>query len=513
MVVTVNEQNEVQAFKLPAGAGPLFPAIKNDERARIKETAVDAEALLPDGPYDLWCDDDDARRVTVGPEARQDPLLEVVLPDRCEIGALSGALLGPGVLPELWSNGQVTISALREYFAGGRTVRVSREGYEETQVIPECSEQAVHEAVRGAVEQGAVWLTNGPASVWKEQIPYGVLDDDAVLHPRPDPIAAQELAADALPGAWREGRTNGVALARALSQSRRRTLPRGIVREGIKAGVGSRWLEVADGSVAVHCRYDEAGQLRLKRPETIVDPTLPPAPSVTGVLLEVGDGVASVLDADGQAHQARTARPVNGGPSAPGECTPAGSQARRTTRPSTRPARRSSRAACAAASGRSSIGNSGTAPERPRASNSDISAGLPTYDPRMVICFSGSNGNASCRAPPNSPTTMSVPPGARAPKARAAERSDPTKSIAAGTPPRVLRLICFTASAAAASNVPAAPRLPATSNRPGSTSAQSTCASTTDGANPSAAIPTPPRPTISRSPPATPAADALCRAP
>ena len=339
VVVTVNEQNDVQAFKLPAAAGALFPAIKNDERARIKETAVDAEALLPDGPYDLWRDDDDARRVTdlvgafaryprlpkllhpkvlldtvlqgverglfvarlvrpdgsartwwreaVGADARRDPLLEVVLPDRCELRALAAGLLGPGALPELWTDGQVTVSALRDYFAGGRTVRVAREGYEETQVIPECSEQAVHEAVRGAVEQGAVWLTNGPASVWKEQIPYGVLDDDAVLHPRPDPIAAQELAADALPGAWREGRTNGVALARALSQSRRRTLPWGIVREGIKAGVESRWLEVADGSAAVHCRYDEAGQLRLKRPAAIADPAPPPpVAAVTGALLE-----------------------------------------------------------------------------------------------------------------------------------------------------------------------------------------------------------------------------------
>ena len=338
VVVTVNEQNDVQAFKLPAAAGALFPAIKNDERARIKETAVDAEALLPDGPYDLWRDDD-ARRVTdlagafaryprlpkllhpkvlldtvlqgverglfvarlvrpdgsartwwreaVGAEAHRDPLLEVVLPDRCELRALAAGLLGPGALPELWNDGQVTVSALRDYFAGGRTVRVAREGYEETQVIPECSEQAVHEAVRGAVEQGAVWLTNGPASVWKEQIPYGVLDDDAVLHPRPDPIAAQELAADALPGAWREGRTNGVALARALSQSRRRTLPWGIVREGIRAGVESRWLEVADGSAAVHCRYDEAGQLRLKRPAAIADPAPPPpVAAVTGALLE-----------------------------------------------------------------------------------------------------------------------------------------------------------------------------------------------------------------------------------
>ena len=38
--MTVNERNDVHAFRLPAGTGPLFAAIKNDERARIKETPV-----------------------------------------------------------------------------------------------------------------------------------------------------------------------------------------------------------------------------------------------------------------------------------------------------------------------------------------------------------------------------------------------------------------------------------------------------------------------------------------
>lgn len=52
VVVTVNERNDVHAFRLAPGTGPLFATIKNDERARIKETPVDAEALLPDGPYD-----------------------------------------------------------------------------------------------------------------------------------------------------------------------------------------------------------------------------------------------------------------------------------------------------------------------------------------------------------------------------------------------------------------------------------------------------------------------------
>ena len=340
VVVTVNEHNDVQAFKLPAGPGPLFPAIKNDERARIKETAVDAETLLPDGPYDLWRDDDDARRVTdlvgafaryprlpkllhakvlldtvlqgverglfvarlvrpdgsartwwreaVDPEARQDSQLEVVLPGKGELASLSAGLLAHGVLPELWDDGQVTMSALRSYFAGGRAVRIPREGYEDTQIVPACSEQAVHEAVHEAVEQGTVWLTNGPASVWREQIPYGVLDDAAVLSAPPDPVPAQALSADALPGAWRDGTTNGAALTRALSQSRRTTLPWGLVREGIRAGVESRWLEVAEGSAAVSCAYDQAGQLRLKRPARVAapPPPPPPGPAAAGALLE-----------------------------------------------------------------------------------------------------------------------------------------------------------------------------------------------------------------------------------
>ncbi len=338
VVVTVNEHNAVQAFKLAAGPGPLFPAIKNDERARIKETAVDAETLLPDGPYDLWRDDDDARRVSdlvgafaryprlpkllhakvlldtvlqgverglfvarlvrpdgsartwwreaVDPEARQDSQLEVVLPGKGELASLSAGLLALGVLPELWDDGQVTVSAIKSYFAGGRAVRIPREGYEDTQVVPKCSEQTVHEAVHEAVEQGTVWLTNGPASVWREQIPYGVLDDAAVLRAPPDPVPAQELSADALPGAWRDGTTNGAALTRALSQSRRTTLPWGLVREGIRAGVESRWLEVAEGSAAVGCAYDQAGQLRLERPAEVAPPPPPPPGPAAGALLE-----------------------------------------------------------------------------------------------------------------------------------------------------------------------------------------------------------------------------------
>ena len=64
IVVTVSEANEVQAFKLTLDTSrPLFEQIKSDARSRIQETAVSYEALLPEGPYDLWRSGETARRV------------------------------------------------------------------------------------------------------------------------------------------------------------------------------------------------------------------------------------------------------------------------------------------------------------------------------------------------------------------------------------------------------------------------------------------------------------------
>src|SRR5206468_76046 len=64
VVVTVSKDNEVQAFKLTLETSrPLFDQIKTDERSRIQETAVSYEALLPEGPYDLWRSGETARRV------------------------------------------------------------------------------------------------------------------------------------------------------------------------------------------------------------------------------------------------------------------------------------------------------------------------------------------------------------------------------------------------------------------------------------------------------------------
>jgi hypothetical protein len=189
IVVTVSEANEVQAFKLTLDTTrPLFDQIKSDARSRIQETAVSYEALLPEGPYDLWRSGETSRRVKdpVGAFAQfphlpkmlnrqaildtliqgcregqfvlritrpdrsyrtiwratpddadlKNTTMEVVLPESAELSGIEPGLLAPGVLPDLWKGEDVTVAEVRAYFSGGKVVKVARQGYDEAITIP-----------------------------------------------------------------------------------------------------------------------------------------------------------------------------------------------------------------------------------------------------------------------------------------------------------------------------------------------------------------------------------------
>ncbi len=328
VVVTVNERNEIHAFKLTAAAGPLFPEIKNDERSRIKETPVDAEALLPGGPYDLWREGEEARfvkdlagafsrdprlpkmlrpsivldTVLQGVErgllvarlrrpdgtlrtwwrerpdagAGAEPTLEVALPEKAQLAELPCGLLAPGELPALWGEGPLPLPRILAYFSGKHVAALPREGYEETFAIPACPEQAVRDAVAQAVERGAAWLVSGPTSCWKERVPAAALDGDAALLPPPPIIAAQELMPGALPHAWDDGVANGMSIAQALSHARGEPVPWGLVLDSVKMAVASRWLELVDGGGVGEGEYANAGLLRLRVPQRSMKPPSPP---------------------------------------------------------------------------------------------------------------------------------------------------------------------------------------------------------------------------------------------
>ena len=63
VIVTVNENTDIHAFSVAVNNDPLFVTIKADRRARIQETAINSEAMLPGGPYDLWREGEVSRRV------------------------------------------------------------------------------------------------------------------------------------------------------------------------------------------------------------------------------------------------------------------------------------------------------------------------------------------------------------------------------------------------------------------------------------------------------------------
>jgi hypothetical protein len=180
IVVTVSDKDEAQAFKLTVTDDPHFETIKTDPRSRVQDTAITAEALLPDGPYNLWKGGETSRRVKdlagafaqlphlpkmlkaqaivetlvegcvqgtfvlklTRPDrtfrtwwrgrpddaALNDPALELVLPEAAELAELSGELLSPGVLPTLWASDQITAQDVISYFDGTKVVQVDRGG-------------------------------------------------------------------------------------------------------------------------------------------------------------------------------------------------------------------------------------------------------------------------------------------------------------------------------------------------------------------------------------------------
>ncbi len=301
VVVTVNEDNEIHAFRVAISDDPLFITIKADKRARIQETAINAEAMLPGGPYDLWRDDERSRRVKdlvgafsesaklpkmlhqkeildtilqgvldgiwvarlmrpdrtvktfwrtrIDEQALRDTALELLLPQYAELSELDPQLLNYQRLPDLWPSDHVSVENVTKYFAGGHPVIIHREGYNETVFIPKCETGTVEHAISEAVEQGIVWLIDGPASFFGEPLPDGILSSSSELRWPPTPINVQELMEPSIPSAWKDGKTNALAILTALSARRGMTLPWRTVRSAIDSGVQARFIELTQDSI------------------------------------------------------------------------------------------------------------------------------------------------------------------------------------------------------------------------------------------------------------------------
>ncbi len=326
IVVTVSQKGEIEAFRITNGGEPVFETIKKDKRARIQESAISPEALLPEGPYNLWRPGETSRRASdlvrafaqfphlpkmlrqrdvvetlaLGCEQghfvlrlpRPDKTyrtlwrvrpseadlkerdLEVALPEAAELTELDNRLLVPGSIPGLWlvDGSPATFGGVLAFFDGGHAGKVQREGYEETFPIPRASRPVLERAVGEAVKSGAVWLVAGPASLFKEEIPLGVLMDAATLHRPPADIPATAVLPQNMPVAWTEGITTAAALATALSASHGQQLPWPTVAAAIDNALRGRFVERTEDSGPWPCEWPGAAGVRLRVPKEASPP-------------------------------------------------------------------------------------------------------------------------------------------------------------------------------------------------------------------------------------------------
>jgi len=277
IAVTVNDSNDVAAFRINVDNDPLFSKMVSDKRLRIESTAVNAEALLPGGPFDLWSAGDKARfvkdlvgafaataklpkmlnrsailetllqgceagdfvlRVTRADKstrtfwkcrpddtATQDSSLEVVLSDAAVLTELDAALIAPGSLPGLWATDAITLPTVGTYFSGKHFVEIDKGSYTENLLIPAADPQAITNAVASAVKNSRVWLINGTISVLGDEVPPGFVNDSAQLLPPPPPVTSVDVLPAQLAAAWNGDESNAHLIHAALSAKAEKPLP------------------------------------------------------------------------------------------------------------------------------------------------------------------------------------------------------------------------------------------------------------------------------------------------
>ncbi len=121
-------------------------------------------------------------------------------------------------------------------------------------------------------------MTSGPTSILGEEVPPGLLSDDAVLQAPPKAISPLELVPDTLPDAWSGETTTAVALSSALSKKLGKNLPWLTVREAIDTALRTRLLERSVDSGTWPCGLAEAQDVKLQVPRAAPPPLQPPAP-------------------------------------------------------------------------------------------------------------------------------------------------------------------------------------------------------------------------------------------
>lgn len=309
--VTVNEDGIPEAQSFQPGTGGTFGALIADRRFRIQTEAMNPEALLPGGEFQVWHEDDPSRRVadlvsvfsqtpalpkivrpsdvyeTIAkgaedgmlvlrlrrpdgsvrtwwhercePATMKDRELEAWLPEKARLTSLPAALLAPERLPGLWHEDELPVAELRRYFGGEHTVQIEvYEGYTEARAIPQVSDEILGAAIVEAVRAKQVWLYGDGVSLYGEPADADAISDSMVLLRKPKTLGALELERERIPAAWTEKDTATVeAIYLACKNEKGQQLPWTCIRPAIVAMVGSGRCKL-EGAAAVAETYDQA---------------------------------------------------------------------------------------------------------------------------------------------------------------------------------------------------------------------------------------------------------------
>jgi len=172
----------------------------------------------------------------------------------------------------LWIDGTASVGQLRSYFSGAHVAKINRGEYEEPLQIPRAENGVIDAALREAVKEGLIWLTSGPASLFKEDAPEGVLTDDAQLQSPPPALTPVDITVNKLPGAWSEGVASGRSIGDALSVQGGKTLPWTLVRDAIESALRTGYLEKAANSGEWPCGLADANRALFCMPQQAQPP-------------------------------------------------------------------------------------------------------------------------------------------------------------------------------------------------------------------------------------------------
>lgn len=136
--------------------------------------------------------------------------------------------------------------------------------------IPAASRVTVEAAVRAAIREGVVWLIAGPASLYKEDVPEGIISGIAILQAPPQPVKPQDILPPNLPEAWGHDTevTTSRAIADALSTHLGKPLPWSVVRQAIDGAFTAHYLERTPDSGAWPCDAGGASTVRMRIPQS-----------------------------------------------------------------------------------------------------------------------------------------------------------------------------------------------------------------------------------------------------